>query len=341
MRKPEDVKVGEKSLIEILEEHDLWTLNRGGSRAILNNVDLSCIDLSNFNLEFAYLREADLRFTNLVGANLSYADLESARLSGANMRDTDLRYGKLFKADMRGTFLSDANLQDAHIKFANLKGCILKNADMEGADLIYTVFSDADLSGANLRSADLAHAVFIGSDLTGADLRDVDLTKTTLNNARLRDVDLNGSKINTKGLNGADLSGVNLGSNNLSDIYWIPKIANIHSTLYSVALAASKIDMNYWHKGAEASDAHDLARWIVLMAPSGYVLEGIMGTSTAAALIYMASDPSLERVPDFYAANEDTLANLKMLADMEQDALELKAKEACEALKSAQDILRK
>jgi hypothetical protein len=41
-----------------------------------------------------------------------------------------------------------------------------------------------------------------------------------------------------------------------------------------------------------------------------------MGTSAAAAMIYMASDPELENIPDFYADNETALADMKRLAEM-------------------------
>jgi hypothetical protein len=42
-----------------------------------------------------------------------------------------------------------------------------------------------------------------------------------------------------------------------------------------------------------------------------------MGTPAAAAVIYLASDPKLERIPDFYANNQDALADMKRLAETE------------------------
>lgn len=42
-----------------------------------------------------------------------------------------------------------------------------------------------------------------------------------------------------------------------------------------------------------------------------------LGTPAAAALIYMASDPKLEKVPDFHCGNEEALADMKRLADEE------------------------
>jgi hypothetical protein len=42
-----------------------------------------------------------------------------------------------------------------------------------------------------------------------------------------------------------------------------------------------------------------------------------MGTPTAAAVIYMRSDPKLQRIPDFYGTNEAALEDMKHLAEQE------------------------
>jgi hypothetical protein len=45
-------------------------------------------------------------------------------------------------------------------------------------------------------------------------------------------------------------------------------------------------------------------------------LEWAVGTSAAAAVIYLASDPKLERIPNFHATNEEALADMKRQAEM-------------------------
>ncbi|WP_425909887.1 hypothetical protein [Nitrobacter sp. TKz-YC02] len=42
-----------------------------------------------------------------------------------------------------------------------------------------------------------------------------------------------------------------------------------------------------------------------------------MGTPAAAAMIYLASDPKIERIPNFYATNDEALADMKRLAELE------------------------
>jgi hypothetical protein len=72
--------------------------------------------------------------------------------------------------------------------------------------------------------------------------------------------------------------------------------------------------MGQWHCGT----AHCRAGWIVTLAGAGgAALEYAMGTPAAASLIYMASDPTLEKIPNFYCGNEEALADMKRLAELE------------------------
>ena len=113
-------------------------------------------------------------------------------------------------------------------------------------------------------------------------------------------------------LRGSDLSGSDLSDCNLRD--WIPKITNIHQTVYNAARAKNALEMSSWHCGT----AHCRAGWVVTLAgASGRVLEGFFGTAPAAALIYQASDPSLSKIPDFYCNNKTALADMKRLAEEE------------------------
>ena len=82
MRKPEDIKIGDKTLTEVIENHKHWWNEDcegwRDMRADLRRADLSGADLSEADLSGAYLRGADLS-----GADLSGADLSGAYLSGA------------------------------------------------------------------------------------------------------------------------------------------------------------------------------------------------------------------------------------------------------------------
>ena len=91
-----------KTLMEIVGNHRLWLVGRGGERADLRRVDLRGADLRGADLSEANLSGADLREANLSGANLSGADLSGA----------DLRWADLSGADLRGADLSGADANE-------------------------------------------------------------------------------------------------------------------------------------------------------------------------------------------------------------------------------------
>ena len=85
MRKPEDIKIGDKTLAEVIENHKhWWKEDCEGWRDM--RADLSGADLSG-----AYLRGADLSGAYLRGAYLRGADLSGAYLRGAYLSGADLR----------------------------------------------------------------------------------------------------------------------------------------------------------------------------------------------------------------------------------------------------------
>ena len=142
--------------------------------------------------------------------------------------------------------------------------------------------SGADLSGAVLRGADLS-----GADLSGAVLR----------GAVLRGADLSGAV-----LSGADLRGA-------------PKIKNIHQAVYAAASQPGALNMGDWHT---CGTTHCRAGWVVELAgEEGKALEARIGTPAAASLIYLASDPTIERFPSFYCGNDEALSDMKAMAEAE------------------------
>ena len=139
--------------------------------------------------------------------------------------------------------------------------------------------NDADLSGADLRGADLRGAVLRGADLSDADLSDADLRGAVLRGAACPIT-----------------------------------IPDIHKAVYTAASKPGALAMESWHHAC--GTAHCRAGWVVTLAgDGGRALEWALGTPAAAALIYQASDPKLERVPDFYCSNDDALADMKRLAE--------------------------
>ena len=105
MRKPEDIKIGDKTLAEVIENHKHWWNE----------------DCEGWRGMRAYLRGAYLRGAYLRGAYLRGADLRGAYLRGA---------------DLRGAYLSGADLSGAYLSGADLSGADLSGADLSGAENI-------------------------------------------------------------------------------------------------------------------------------------------------------------------------------------------------------------
>ncbi len=170
-------------------------------------------------------------------------------------------------------------------------GCS-NGANLIGANLSYANLSYADLSGANLSYANL-----IGANLSGANLSYADL----------RGANLSGADLSYANLIGADLSGANL--------IGAPIITNIHQRVYEAASQPDALDMRAWHK---CGTTHCRAGWVVVLAgDEGKALEDSIGPAAAASLIYLASDPTLEKLPSFSCSNDEALEDMKRLAELE------------------------
>jgi hypothetical protein len=159
------------------------------------------------------------------------------------------------------------------------------------------------------RQADLSEADLHKADLYGADLYGADLRKADLSDADLSDAKMGGANLSEAKMGGANLSGAAMLCAILPE--GVPIIPDIHRAIYAAASAPGALDMGNWHCGT----AHCQAGWVVTLAgEAGKRLEDQMGTNAAAALIYYASDPSLDRVPNWYASDADALADMARLA---------------------------
>jgi Pentapeptide repeats (8 copies) len=179
-------------------------------------------------------------------------------------------------------------------KWAYLRDAVLSGADLSGADL-----SGAVLSGAVLRGADLSGAV-----LRGADLSDAVLSGAVLRGADLSDAVLSGADLSDAVLSGAVLRGA-------------PAIPALDSKIIAAIEAGGKLDMSSWHK---CKTTHCRAGWAITLAgEAGAKLEAEYGSAGAGALIYAASYPE-QRIPIFYASDEDALADIKARAATDGEA---------------------
>lgn len=173
-------------------------------------LDLTCANLSGWNLRGAALGEADFRQADLVEADLSEADLRAADFSGAdlraanlskltghavqaqgadfrraNLQGADLRAGNFQRADFRAANLSEADFRVSSLTHADFRRADLHKADLRRADL-----TEADFQDAFLQEAHLGECLLINANLTRAGLHGVDFDKAAVSGALWNDVDL-------------------------------------------------------------------------------------------------------------------------------------------------------
>jgi hypothetical protein len=195
-----------------------------------------------------------------------------------------------------GLSLEGANLRgmtapNATLEYLSLRGCDFTGADLSGADLGNTNLRSACLRNVDLRGALLGFTDLQNADLRGADLRRAGFFFTTLCNAKIK---------------GADLGGI---------LARIPVIKDIHQTVYASARKPNALCMSYWHR---SETTHCRGGWVIRLAgEAGDNVESWLGPRTAAALIYLNSDPTLERIPDFFTHRAKALRQMKRCAERE------------------------
>jgi hypothetical protein len=165
---------------------------------------------------------------------------------------------------------------------------------------------DADtLSGAKLSGADLSGAKLSGADLSEADLSEADLSGAKLSGADLSWANLSGADLSWAKLSWAKLSGAD-----------VPIVPRLHTVILAALETGGTLDMGAWHTCATT---HCRAGWTVALAGAeGKALEEKVGPAMAGALIAIASCPALDgKVPNFYATNDEALADIRRLAALE------------------------
>ncbi len=162
------------TLEELIAQHQLWLKTQGAEGKKL--------DLSDHDLRGG---------PSLVGANLTMLiaersiwygrDLSQINLQAAFVRNGDFRHCNFMNADLRGTnfakcMMVGAKFHKAHLEPLYFEGKRSLKTSFAGANLRYTDFSGANLKDVDFTGADLTSANFIGADLTNAILTNANMT---------------------------------------------------------------------------------------------------------------------------------------------------------------------
>jgi uncharacterized protein YjbI with pentapeptide repeats len=278
---------------------------RSGAGELLNMADLRKADLRDVDLS-AGIGRVDLSHSALDEADLSLAVLHRVKMTGTSLRkanlnavlmtDAILAYARFDSANLSGSRLIGTRFSNAYLRDTNLSRAIANNAD----------FSGADLSGANMSFGSFEGCCFDGAMLAGANIEMAYFCGSTFKGAIIRGLDFGSAN-----WSGAIIEGAIIDPTDYADV---PTIPNIHKTIYAAANTPGALDMLTWHS---CDTTHCRAGWAVTLAgQAGAALEDKIGTAAAAALIYLASDSDLERIPDFHASEEEAMFDMRRLAEL-------------------------
>lgn len=145
------------------------------SEAVLDNINLTGVDLNRANLSGTDLSRANLAFANLAFANLSHANLSSAKLqytnlTGANLQGANLDNTDFRDADLSGAYLCGAQALDCLFEMTNMSGANLSNTILVGSKIISSNASFANFNNADLRYSFIHNTDFSEASFTGAKL---------------------------------------------------------------------------------------------------------------------------------------------------------------------------
>jgi hypothetical protein len=120
-----------------------------------------------------------------------------------------------------------------------------------------------------------------------------------------RRADLRGADLTRADLRGADLRGAVLTGAVLPP--GVPVVPDLDRAILAEIEAGGTLQMGDWHT---CETAHCRAGWAITLAgAAGADLEAQVGPAAAGALIYAASRPN-QPVPNFYASNDEAMADL-------------------------------
>ena len=161
----------------------------------------------------------------------------------------------------------------------------LTNADLTDADLSNANLTDADLFNADLRYANLRYAYLTDANLSGANLFNADLRHADLTNAKLPQT---------------------------------VKIEKLFTQIQSAIKSGGRLNMGEWHS---YKTTHCMAGWVTILAgETGRVMERLLGTPWAAALIILESCPYLGgKVPNFHMNDENGMNFINECAEKERE----------------------
>lgn len=211
----------------------------------------------------------------------------------------------------RGSILIGFAPRRSLFQRADFSESIWDNVDSHQSNFSGSTFLLAHILGSHLSENDFSDSCFEESLITNSSFLKCNLTGTlwkgsNLASASFRRVDFSGADF--RGASFRDSrSSISVSEVVLKDTKFslqnpIPAVSDIHNKIYEICSAPNALVMDNWHT---CNTTHCWAGWtIVLAGEAGKLLEDEVGPSLAASLIYHASDPGMEKTPNWFQWDE-------------------------------------
>lgn len=215
-----------------------------------------------------------------------------------------------------GVIFQDINYPEAYLCESKFTGCRFKNCD----------FTDSAVSWSKFLSCCFSDCVFVNSlcnevSLDNSRFDNCNFYKANLNHSSFLNCTINGgnfveAELSDVIVKGSDLLGPESAQSliNKGITTFPPSVDFIHQKVLHNAKIGG-LDMGDFHT---CDTTHCIAGWAIHLAgDKGYYAEQKLDPENAGAMIYLASDRQLEKIPNFYTDDESAMRELEYLAAKE------------------------
>lgn len=183
----------------------LEEISKSGKIAMLEDCELSELNLSGIDLSGWHFVRCRLTRTTLNGANLDESSFTACRAAGASFGGSNLQ-----EATIEGGDFSNTNFRGATLTHTKVINCKLTGSDFTDARTLGISIENVLLVLAILPRLSFRKMTLKDVDFSEADLRACDFRDTVFENCSLRDAHLPECRFEGADLRNADLGGIKL-----------------------------------------------------------------------------------------------------------------------------------
>ena len=214
--------------------------------------------------------------------------------------------------NLRNRQFKNCSFVEAVLSYTEFDGLIFRKCNLRETNFTCAYIANTDFVKSELQNANFHCATFSNVFFIGCDLRRVSFSSVPMDKVSFKDCNLEGANFQDALLFGCSFGGSRMRGTKFS--ISVPKIDNIHQTLADlVGTNWSSLHNGNWKKAIKTG--YSLTDFIFMITgEAGKLLKAYLGPDAAAALIYQASDPGLERIPSSFELSPSAIEDIQKRA---------------------------